>query len=583
MHMTILSKIKARSRLASPSLRPKQDNGPLLDFAPKKAPYSLQINIESPPVMIYGLPSESLGYLLSGLLYLTVPDSSMDLAPSKLHSSTPTLSATTSHSSIRSTSSQNLELRTVTLLLLQTITYAKPFLTPSNTLASCDACRKKTTVLKKWNVLTAPTQFAPGRQAFPFSHLLPGTLPPTCVLGAGLGFSVRYELCAEAVGSTKGRLKPANVTLRMPVRVARLVIRALTKSLLRIFPPSNVTVSAQLPHVVHPKSEFTVELRFDGLNDGRKRWRLRKINWRVEECAQVRAHACDMPYHQTKLKVIESSIRLNEEHKVPGSSYVLGTRQEELELEEEEPFLHPQDHENASLHSRAHDTRNSSGRQSTESLSSGQRETPKTKEINELYLQEIRTLEKGVKKEGWKLDYSSTGVIEVPVDIDCRKLSTGLVNHISSIDSRTAPLRIDMALDVGTDANMCCDISDENLGVFVTHTLVLEANLAEEMLQTPAGATLREIGAYKRRSLLSSGLNPVALKETTAPNASAVPTGLTRIFRMKFKMLVTERSGFGISWDEEVPPQYSNVSSFLPPAYGEAVDLIDEDFAELRI
>jgi arrestin-related trafficking adapter 1 len=45
------------------------------------------------------------------------------------------------------------------------------------------------------------------------------------------------------------------------------------------------------------------------------------------------------------------------------------------------------------------------------------------------------------------------------------------------------------------------------------------------------------------------------------------PTGAARVLRMHFNITVTERSGLGISWDEEQPPLYENVPA-SPPAYG---------------
>ena len=36
---------------------------------------------------------------------------------------------------------------------------------------------------------------------------------------------------------------------------------------------------------------------------------------------------------------------------------------------------------------------------------------------------------------------------------------------------------------------------------------------------------------------------------------------------MQFKIVVTERAGMGISWDEEMPPMYEDVP-VSPPGYG---------------
>lgn len=38
---------------------------------------------------------------------------------------------------------------------------------------------------------------------------------------------------------------------------------------------------------------------------------------------------------------------------------------------------------------------------------------------------------------------------------------------------------------------------------------------------------------------------------------------------MQFKVTLTERSGLGIAWDDEVPPTYEDIRAFSPPTYAE--------------
>ena len=60
--------------------------------------------------------------------------------------------------------------------------------------------------------------------------------------------------------------------------------------------------------------------------------------------------------------------------------------------------------------------------------------------------------------------------------------------------------------------------------------------------------------------------------EEFCPNknkALITPTGAARILRMQFNLVVSERAGMGISWDEETPPMYENVPD-SPPGYGSA-------------
>ncbi|GMM32677.1 Ldb19 protein [Saccharomycopsis crataegensis] len=661
--MTLLSKLSKahRSRSSSPALRPVADQEHA-NFS--KSPYSLSIAIESPPVVLYGPPNESTGYLLSGLLYLDIPfptNGHLDLHPTlsansamavpARHASSTTLltrspaitpvasnlSLNHSQSSSPSLSPSDPKqlLKSVSLSLNQIITYGKPFLPPSNTLANCSECKTKVTTLKRWDVLTQPALFPPGKQAFPFSHILPGNLPPTCAVGSSGAFTIRYELVAQSHGiyesSKSKKQKSCEIKVKMPIRVSRSIIKGLEKNSLRIFPPSNVTVAASIPNVVHPKSDFVVELKFEGLVDGNKRWRLRRLQWRIEETAQIKANSCDLSYHKTKLKVIESNIRLNEEHKIPGSTYSLGStvrRRHDLatpadipsaDQEEEgqeiaaternqDSFLHPSDHEANNIVS-SETSAPASGLNPVSSIPLYQTSFVPPEDEHELFLEEVRTIEKGALREGWKSDYSNNGTIEVAVDVSCRRLSSGLVNHIKAADSRTSPSHIDRGLDIGSDANCACEVYDPINGVYVTHTLIMEANLAEELTQPINGgsASFREARNLKSspKSLPQStspssehtptSTNSGPATDRLGPNSSSsnpkgtnhgtttIPSGLTRLFRMKFKLLVTERSGFGISWDEEVPPQYNQVSSFSPPTYGEALAFDDTELSELRI
>lgn len=72
-------------------------------------------------------------------------------------------------------------------------------------------------------------------------------------------------------------------------------------------------------------------------------------------------------------------------------------------------------------------------------------------------------------------------------------------------------------------------------GLIVNHTLAIDIVLAEEQL----------IGKNTKFSSL---------------------TGVARVLKMKFGVILTERSGMGISWDEEQPPTYEDVP-VSPPGY----------------
>ncbi|KAF2398619.1 hypothetical protein EJ06DRAFT_479737 [Trichodelitschia bisporula] len=92
-----------------------------------------------------------------------------------------------------------------------------------------------------------------------------------------------------------------------------------------------------------------------------------------------------------------------------------------------------------------------------------------------------------------------------------------------------------------------CDVDAPN-GLSVSHNLVIEMVVAEEC------SSVRRPGP------------PVA-------------TGGARILRMQFRVIVTERAGLGVSWDEETPPTYQDVPE-SPPSYNTG-HAIEYDIAEL--
>jgi arrestin-related trafficking adapter 1 len=98
-------------------------------------------------------------------------------------------------------------------------------------------------------------------------------------------------------------------------------------------------------------------------------------------------------------------------------------------------------------------------------------------------------------------------------------------------------LEFDAALSTRNSHKAVCDV-DSPAGLVVNHTLVIELIVAEEYCSN------------KNKAVIT-------------------PTGAARILRMSFRLVVTERAGMGISWDEETPPLYENVPD-SPPGYGSA-------------
>ena len=140
--------------------------------------------------------------------------------------------------------------------------------------------------------------------------------------------------------------------------------------------------------------------------------------------------------------------------------------------------------------------------------------------------QEVRTLNFDEMKTGWKADYNA---------------------------GPDASVEVEFPFSMRADSQPICDVKAED-GTEISHTLTIELIVAEEV------ASLRK--PYQ-----------------------STPTGAARVLRMNFNITVTERSGLGISWDEEQPPLYENVPA-SPPGYGKTEEYTGApipDYEELEM
>ncbi|KAL4802219.1 hypothetical protein BDV18DRAFT_147073 [Aspergillus unguis] len=120
--------------------------------------------------------------------------------------------------------------------------------------------------------------------------------------------------------------------------------------------------------------------------------------------------------------------------------------------------------------------------------------------------QETRIIGHAEEKDGWKTDFDTAG----------------------------GEISMEFEANINPTSNPVCDLEAPN-GLEAKHNLVIELIVAEEF----------------------------------CPNRNTrliTPTGAARVLRMQFNLHVTERSGLGISWDEEMPPVYEDVPA-SPPGY----------------
>ncbi|KAK4692211.1 arrestin-related trafficking adapter 1, partial [Lecanoromycetidae sp. Uapishka_2] len=224
-------------------------NSPKL--APAK-PARIIIDMESPPLVFYGTTASSSGALLSGQLLLTVTD-------------------------------PEIKLTSLEMVLIARMTFKKPVS------KDCPDCKHKDTELFKWKFLTEPTKYKEGGHTFPFSYLLPGHIPATTHGQVG---DVDYILDVKALTSMSD-----TITVSRPLTVQRALQPGSDKISNRIFPPTNLNARVVLPSVIHPIGEFPVQLQMTGIIDNglrnvERRWRIRRINWRIDEQSKIISPAC---------------------------------------------------------------------------------------------------------------------------------------------------------------------------------------------------------------------------------------------------------------------------------------------------
>jgi hypothetical protein len=211
---------------------------------------SLNMNVESPPIVFYNSPQTSTGAIFSGQLMINVHDPYITV--------------------------EKFEMR-----LLAICNTKKPVA------QHCTECSTQTTEVHKWEFLTHPVSLRHGPHNFPFTHLLPGNLPATT---HGSLASVDYYLSAVATTSL------GKITYKRNLDIKRAIFPGAEKHSIRIFPPTNLTASVKLPPVIHPIGDFPIEMRLSGIvqnkSDSQTRWRLRKLNWRIEETQKFVAPAC---------------------------------------------------------------------------------------------------------------------------------------------------------------------------------------------------------------------------------------------------------------------------------------------------
>lgn len=231
--------------------RHKHDHQKKAPKVESSAVASMNMSVESPPIVFYNSPETSTGALLSGQLVINVHEPSVTIT--------------------------KFEMR-----LLSIVSTKKPVG------AHCLECSHQETDIHRWTFLTHQASLSHGQHTYPYSHLLSGQLPATT---HGSIASLDYYLSALATTSSGDK-----ISYKRCLDVRRAIFPGNEKHSLRIFPPTNLTASLTLPPVIHPIGDFPIEMRLSGItqNDSmsQTRWKLRKLSWRIEETQNFTAPAC---------------------------------------------------------------------------------------------------------------------------------------------------------------------------------------------------------------------------------------------------------------------------------------------------
>lgn len=667
-------------------------------------PILITVAVESPPLMLFGPPSTSSGAFFSGTFILDIFLNKQHNAGAKNEPSLEPMMSV-SQLSVDQIKDNYIIMKNVTLYFIQTVRYGKPFVPNSATLNGCGDCNKKITELARWEILGKKTAFAKGSShSCPFSYILPGSLPPSTSL-SNTNTTINYELICKATYIDPVSKKEKLVNLSQPLKIYRSILREQDRNSTRVFPPTDVTATAVIPNVIYPRSTFPVEIRMDHVATPRRRWRMRKLNWRLEECVCVKTNHCSN--HNEKFKEVynltkkqKKSARISKNSGGAGHAnlnYYFETPKNQLNNNNNSipnPDIldvHPDDDRainpsNASANnngstsgsgvgtvnntlapaasnwsvsttspvvSRNNNNTNpnsldqvlsdanvvptlSSSDQHIAPLSSqnGSVLSPvssSTSKENEMFIEEIRTISSGELKSGWKSDFSGHGRIELVVEVSLMNLiSMGLSNTIaykSSINSQTCNKEFNTYDNGDSGCNCSIDVDDPELGIYVSHNLIIELVVAEELMQsTLAGSNQAILSARSNTTHVSanstaaiatgnisqsrmrpshSGANTgtrsssnqqrqerqerrTTLSESDFPDdkvgpdslggnksdannhLQGLPTGVARVLRMQFKVILCERSGMGVAWSDEVPPTYHSVGALSPPTYAQA-------------
>jgi hypothetical protein len=132
---------------------------------------------------------------------------------------------------------------------------------------------------------------------------------------------------------------------------------------------------------------------------------------------------------------------------------------------------------------------------------------------------------------------------------DTRTVGAAVIQSGWKRDTSAGKVEVELQIGTSPRAMAACQVEAMS-GVHVSHNFVVECVVAEEVNHGAVGS---------------------------AKKGQFHPNGNARVLRMAFPMIVTERGGMGISWDEEIPPRYEDVAWNAPPTFDQSESSADAE------
>lgn len=546
---------------------------------------TLDINIESPPCTLYGTTINSTGSLLSGILSINVLN--------------------------------DINITNINMSFVQNVKYNQP-----HSFNNCSDCKNKSLTLFNWAFLeNNDTIINKGLYSYPFSKLLSGKLPQSTKINNSL---INYLLIVELTYIAKGKVNKVNLTL--PIQITHAILRGIDKNSNRIFPPTNISASCNFPNIIYPKSIFPLNIRLEGITNGNKRWRMRKLNYKIEEKIKFRKSACEKHFKDLKHLEDQQRAKMNTENSAlnsnnPRQMRIMNQRKQQQQLLKKNNSGNSIVNDIIIDDNLLNDLFNQPNAESIVNPETTEDNTQNYSNVpadffNNLYSTPnfpiLPNLDPNADFEGlihpndyqmrqmiinhqneqrnWQIQQeknSNCSLYTEEIRILTQKtLKNGWKSDFNTPINNKNNSNACGAIELITDIN-CMSL---NSGIFAikknastqyqqdlskylnyveNRNVKMICDIEDPILGLYVSHILSIEIVIAEEIIQNQNGSPIVNNTTTKANTINVPTGAARILRMQFRLNFSERSGMGIPWDDEVPPFYDDIKFMNPPTYSQ--------------